>query len=151
MLFSQERTIVDPEYDAAGGRTVSHLVVDAMNVIGSRPDGWWHDRAGAVRGLVRRLGQLAAADEREVTVVVDGRPLADLPEGAHAGVMVLYARRPGRDAADDRIVELLDDVADGAAYEVVTSDRALAERARACGAGVIGARHLLEQLSRFES
>lgn len=130
---------------------MSHLVVDAMNVIGSRPNGWWRDRSGAVRLLVERLQQLAAADEREVTVVVDGRPLADHPEGAYLGVRVLYANRPGPNAADDRIIEILDDAADTTSYKVVTSDRVLAERARARGARVVGARHLLEQLDALES
>jgi hypothetical protein len=27
-----------------------HLVVDAANVVGSRPDGWWRDRAGPLGG-----------------------------------------------------------------------------------------------------
>ena len=31
------------------------LFVDAMNVIGSRPDGWWRDREGAMRRLVSEI------------------------------------------------------------------------------------------------
>ena len=31
------------------------LIVDGMNVIGSRPDGWWRDRPGAMRRLVEKL------------------------------------------------------------------------------------------------
>src|SRR5437660_1240678 len=45
-----------------------------MNVIGSRPDGWWRDRPGAMRALARRLEELAARTGDEVTVVFDGRP-----------------------------------------------------------------------------
>ena len=123
----------------------SRLIVDAMNVIGSRPDGWWRDRDGAVRALVGRLSVLAAAGGGGVTVVADGRPLRDMPEGEHGGVTVLYAW-PGRNAADDRIVELLRNVDDPVAYEVVTSDRALADRVRAIGARVRGARSLLDEL-----
>jgi predicted RNA-binding protein with PIN domain len=82
-----------------------HLVIDAMNVIGSRPNGWWRDRNGAVRTLVDRLARFAAGEHIAVTVVIDGRPLPDIPEGQRDGVEVLYANGRGRNAADDRIVE----------------------------------------------
>jgi len=124
---------------------LSHLIVDAMNVIGARPDGWWRDRDGAVRRLIGRLQGLGAARGGGVTVVVDGRPLADVAEGEHDGLVVLYAW-PGRNAADDRIIELLREVDEPSAYEVVTSDRVLAERVRALGASVRGARSLLAEL-----
>ncbi len=75
-------------------------LVDGMNVIGSRPDGWWRDRDGAARRLLARLQQLAAASDDELTLVLDGRPLADLPEGVPAGVEVVYARRPGAAGAE---------------------------------------------------
>ncbi|MEX0657840.1 MAG: NYN domain-containing protein [Egibacteraceae bacterium] len=122
------------------------LLVDAMNVIGSRPDGWWRDRDGAARRLVDALAQLRAADGDAVTVVLDGRPVPGLAEGDHAGVAVRYARRRGPDAADDRIVELLGDCADPRAWTVVTSDRALRERSEALGAVVVGAGTLLARL-----
>ncbi len=32
------------------------IVVDAANVVGSRPDGWWRNRAGAARRLLVQLG-----------------------------------------------------------------------------------------------
>jgi len=35
------------------------IVVDAANVVGSRPDGWWKDRLGANEALLARLGELA--------------------------------------------------------------------------------------------
>jgi predicted RNA-binding protein with PIN domain len=125
---------------------MAHFVIDGMNVIGSRPDGWWRDRDGAARRLLGRLQGLVAASGDEVTLVLDGRPLADVPEGSHDGVDVRYARRPGRDAGDDRIVELLEQVPDPAAVCVVTSDRALRGRARATGAEVVGAGTLLARL-----
>ena len=74
-------------------------------MIGSRPDGWWRDRAGAARRLVASLQALARSSGDRISVVLDGRPLPDLPEGVHGGVLVAYATRAGRDAADDRIVE----------------------------------------------
>jgi len=74
-----------------------HVVVDGMNVIGSRPDGWWRDRDGAARRLLTKLQRFAAATGGEVTLVLDGRPLPDVVEGRHDGVEVVYARRAGRD------------------------------------------------------
>jgi uncharacterized protein YaiI (UPF0178 family) len=123
------------------------VVVDAMNVIGSRPDGWWRDRDAAVRRLTRGLADLAGQDGIEVTVVVDGRPQPRLPEGRHDGVEVVYARRSGPDAADDRIVELLE--AGHPADEVVTADRGLRERVGALGVAVSGPRQLLERLDEL--
>ena len=52
------------------------LVVDGNNVMGSRPDGWWKDRAGAARRLVAQLGEWPAED---VIVFFDGAPVADMP------------------------------------------------------------------------
>jgi predicted RNA-binding protein with PIN domain len=129
---------------------VARLVIDGMNVIGSRPDGWWRDRDGAVRRLVGRVQGLARTSGEQVTVVLDGRPLDDLPEGPHDGVDVLYARRGGRNAADDRIVELAADDADPTSLEVVTSDRELARRLRELGASVTGAGALLARLDGLD-
>ena len=108
-------------------------VVDASNVIGSRPDGWWRDRAGAAQRLVARLDAFAAETGEPVIVVLDG---GAPPPAQHAEVVV--ASRSSRDAADDEIVALLQDRgADG--VRVVTSDAELARRVRALGADVEGA------------
>lgn len=109
------------------------LVVDAMNVIGSRPDGWWHDREGAVRDLVADVR--AAVDDLAdlVTVVVDGRGIEQAADGY--GVEVLRAGG-GPDAADDRIVELLE--ASDTTATVVTADGRLRDRVTALGARVEG-------------
>jgi uncharacterized protein YaiI (UPF0178 family) len=108
-------------------------VVDASNVIGARPDGWWRDRAGAARRLVAALDGFAARTGDDVTVVLDaGEP----PPSERAEVVV--ARRRGRDAADDEIVELLE-TRGGAGARVVTSDAELARRVRELGAEVEGA------------
>jgi predicted RNA-binding protein with PIN domain len=115
------------------------LIVDGNNVIGSRPDGWWKDREGASRRLVGDLQRRAATTPDRIAVVLDGRPLPGLPEGVHGGVLVAYARRAGRDAADDRIVEEVARDDDPASLVVVTSDRALAARVRELGARVEGA------------
>jgi predicted RNA-binding protein with PIN domain len=113
-------------------------LVDASNVIGSVPDGWWRDREGAARRLIGQLEAFVEDTGDAVTVVLDAGP----PElaGRENGVAVVLASRRGRDAADDEIVRLL------AAHEapdevtVATSDANLAARARALGAGVEGAR-----------
>jgi predicted RNA-binding protein with PIN domain len=126
---------------------VTRVVVDAMNVIGTRPDGWWRDRDGAVRRLVRSLQSLTRRCGDRIAVVVDGRPLADLPEGVHDGVLVAYAARRGRDAADDRIVAEVAADRDPASLTVVTSDRALAERVEALGAHVEPASWLLSRVA----
>jgi predicted RNA-binding protein with PIN domain len=121
------------------------LLVDGNNVIGSVPDGWWRNRPGAVRKLVARLQRLAAVNGEPLHVVFDV-PQPDLPEGEHDGVTVHYATRRGRDAADDRILELLE-AGFTESIEVVTSDRALADAARKLGATVVGAGTLLTRLS----
>jgi nicotinic acid mononucleotide adenylyltransferase/predicted RNA-binding protein with PIN domain len=115
------------------------VIVDGNNVIGSRPDGWWRDREGASRRLVEQLQALARRTGDRIAVVLDGRPLAGLAEGRHDGVLVAYARRGGRNAADDRIVEEVAADADPASLVVVTSDRELAQRVRDLGAAVEGA------------
>jgi predicted RNA-binding protein with PIN domain len=114
---------------------VTRWVVDAMNVIGSRPDGWWKDRRGAMRRLAGQLGELAATGD-EVVVVYDGREFDDPP--AAPGLEVEFAPG-GRDAADHRIAQLVQADRDPGSLRVVTSDRALAARVRAAGADVVGA------------
>jgi hypothetical protein len=115
--------------------TVVRWLVDASNVIGSRPDGWWRDREGAARRLIGEIREWAREDP--VTVVLDAGP--DDLLGEAGGVEVVRAPRPGRDAADDEIVRLLETVYDPAGTTVATSDAALAARARALGAEVEGA------------
>lgn len=107
-----------------------------MNVVGSRPDGWWRDRQRAMRRLVDGLEALRALTGDEVTVVFDA-PLEDPP--ADAGVGLRSARRAGRDAADEEIARLVAEDADPESLTVVTSDGALADRVRAHGARVAGA------------
>ncbi|MEZ0292015.1 MAG: NYN domain-containing protein [Solirubrobacteraceae bacterium] len=109
------------------------LIVDGNNVMGSRPDGWWRDRAGAARRLVAEIGAWAA---EPVLVVFDGR--APDPPPAAEGVEVRYAGG-GRDAADHVIAALVAAAADPRALRVVTSDAGLAGRVREHGAAVLGA------------
>lgn len=108
-----------------------------MNVIGSRPTGWWRDRRGAMSELVEVLAGYAAQSGEDVVVVLDSKPF-ELPEAA-AGIDVRFASAPGPDAADDVIVEIVGADADPAAIVVATSDRRLARRVRMLGAETIGA------------
>ena len=108
-------------------------LVDGMNVIGSRPDGWWRDRQAAMVRLVWLLERWAEAGADEVTVVFEQPPSPPL---ASTLVEVAYAPRPRRDAADDEIVRRLAADSEPGAIRVVTSDRELADRVRAAGATV---------------
>ena len=111
-------------------------LVDASNVIGSRPDGWWRDREGATRRLLDALREFAGEDD-DVVVVLDAGP----PEwaGRSGSFEVAIAPRRGRNAADDEIARRLEEDPDPGSISVVTSDADLASRARARGATVIGA------------
>jgi len=117
------------------------LIVDGANVVGSRPDGWWRDRARAATRLRDALVPLAEAGVPpelpppvEVVLVVEGaaRGVPAVP-----GVGVVAA--PG--SGDDTIVELVAAAADRRRV-VVTADRELRARVGALGAEVYGPRWL---------
>jgi predicted RNA-binding protein with PIN domain len=128
---------------------VDRLVVDGMNVIGSRPTGWWRDRDAAARDLLRRLQGLTATTGEDITLVLDGRPQPELPEGEHGGVQLLYAQRAGANAADERILAFLAGHPEPGSVRVFTSDRALRREAERLGAAVDGASVLLARLDRL--
>jgi uncharacterized protein YaiI (UPF0178 family) len=107
-----------------------------MNVIGSRPTGWWRDRPGAMRELVEELRGFAQRSGEPVTVVLDGKPF-DL-EGDER-VTVQFASRRGTNAADDDIAALVEADEYPSDLSVVTSDADLARRVREAGATVVGA------------
>ncbi|MFZ0248439.1 MAG: hypothetical protein WAL61_00735 [Acidimicrobiales bacterium] len=119
------------------------LVVDAANVIGSRPTGWWRDRAGAARTFV---GQVRAAVEsgriaQPVVVILEGEARAGVPAGEADGVTVLHADGTG----DDALVAVVADASDSD-VTLVTADRELRRRAEALGAEVVGPGWLLDRL-----
>lgn len=116
-----------------------------MNVIGSRPDGWWKDRHAAMVRLTRQLENWAAADGRQVTVVFE-KPPTPLIESAT--VMIAAAPRAGANAADDEIVRLVRADERPQDITVVTSDTALADRVTTAGAASYPAarfRRLIEE------
>lgn len=107
-----------------------------MNVIGTRPDAWWKDRDAAMLRLVDLLERWAASEGEDVVVVFERPPS---PPIRSTVIEVAHAPRPKRDAADDEIVRRLREEPEPGAVLVVTSDRWLADRASAAGAGVVGA------------
>lgn len=117
------------------------MVVDAANVMGSRPDGWWRDRAAAVRRLLDTIVE-AGPHPAEVVFVVEGKARAGVEEGVRDGVRVVHA--PG--SGDDEMVRIVADQTPGRAVTVITADRGLRDRVTALGADVEGPRSYLDRL-----
>ena len=114
-----------------------HRVVDAMNVIGSRPDGWWRDRDGAIERLVERVDRWAEGREERVTVMLEHEPRREL---TGRRVEVAWASAAGRDAADREILARLPGWLAEDEVVLVTSDRDLKAKAAAAGAAVLPSR-----------
>jgi len=129
------------------------LLVDLANVVGSRPDGWWRDRAGAASRLLARLAilpgrRLTGPDGSqltctEVVAVVEGKA-REVP--APEGVQVVRATGSGDDALAGYAARR---AADGTPLLVVTADRGLCARLPA-GAQVTGPGWLLARLDEVD-
>lgn len=120
-------------------------IVDGSNVMGAGADGWWNDPVGAAARLTQVIAEWCRSHHDVVTIVFDGRPEQRLSELAGGNLTVEFARHRGRDATDDRIVEMVEDVvAAEPQLHVVTSDKGLAARlppgVRVEGAGRFRAR-----------
>lgn len=111
-------------------------LIDGMNVIGARPDGWWRDRDQAMLRLVKLLEDWAAYEGEDVTVVFERPPS---PPIRSTVIEIAHAPRPRADAGDDEIIRRLEADPERARVRVVTSDRWLSERVWAAGASVEGA------------
>ena len=122
------------------------VLVDGNNVMGSRPDGWWRNRAGAAERLVAEIAPLARSRGGAWTIVFDG-PAPPGLVSPHEGLAVVHAGHARRDGADDRIVELVGALPDPGAALVYTSDSGLRARVHALGAEVAGARALLDEIA----
>ncbi|WP_091234742.1 NUDIX domain-containing protein [Microbacterium sp. 3J1] len=125
------------------------LVVDSANVVGSVPDGWWKDRAGAASRLAERLDGLSVSAPvlgtggtewfPEIALVVEGQARGiDAPQPGDAGellpaavVSVVAADAAGDDAI---VAEVERRVREGQRVTAVTSDRELQERVARAGA-----------------
>ncbi|OBI13514.1 RNA-binding protein [Mycobacterium sp. E2327] len=104
-----------------------------MNVIGSRPDGWWKDRGAAMATLVERLDRWASAQGEDVTVVFERPPVRAITSSV---IEVAHAPKAAANSADDQIVRLVQAAARPHEIRVVTSDKGLADRVGALGASV---------------
>jgi predicted RNA-binding protein with PIN domain len=102
-------------------------MVDAMNVIGTRPNGWWKNRQAAMVRLVDQLERFAAATGDDITVVFERPPN---PAISSPVLEIASAPRPGPNAADNEIVRRLREDPEPEKIRVVTSDHALADQAR---------------------
>jgi 8-oxo-dGTP diphosphatase len=128
-----------------GGHQVT-IVVDVANVMGSRPDGWWRDRAGAAVRLHAEMARLAASgrailpDEPEppgFVMVLEGAARAAVARIEPGEVSMVQARGSG----DDEIVAVVRELP--GRRVVVTADRELRDRCVAAGAEILGPGWLL--------
>lgn len=122
---------------------VSVLVVDGANVVGSRPDGWWKDRAGAA---VRLHEQLMVADVGfdEVVLVLEGAAKAGVRAGRDAHVLTLHAKGQG----DDTVVAAAKTAGErGDRVAVVTADRLLQARVARWSSTALSPTWLLDRLT----
>jgi predicted RNA-binding protein with PIN domain len=127
-------------------------LVDGNNVIGQRV-GWHRDKPGSRRRLMREAAQLARTRKLRITVVFDGAPDPQFPDGSsYRGVRLFYSRQ-GSDA-DERIIEIVEAERNRKNMVVVTSDGKLASRVRVNGVRVMRSgefRRMLDETARAES
>jgi len=119
--------------------------VDGMNVIGTRPDGWWKDRHAAMVRLVDMLERWAAENGDDVTVVFEQAPRPPIRSSL---IEVTHAPRPKANSGDFEIVRRVGEEDDVRNVRVVTSDHWLTEQARAAGASVYGSAAFRLELER---
>jgi predicted RNA-binding protein with PIN domain len=120
----------------------STLVVDGANVVGSRPDGWWKDRAGAARRLHEAL-LVGDTPYDEIVLVLEGAAKGGVAAGRDGHVRTVHAARDG----DSEIVAQAARAAEaGRRVTVVTADRFLRARVEGVGALALGPSWLLDQL-----
>lgn len=124
-------------------------LIDGNNVMAQRP-GWHRDKRAARRRLLDEAAAFAARRRAKVSVVFDGAPEEFFRDGAtYKGVRLFYAERGSN--ADERIKQLVEASRERRTLVVVTSDRALADYVRRCGAQTLRSGHFrarLEEVAR---
>lgn len=108
-------------------------IIDGNNVMGAAGDGWWNDPPAAAGRLAQQValwcrGREDARPRDLTTLVFDGPAVPAVSELAGGTLSIEFAPEPKRDAADDRIVALVEDLFAGSAITVVTSDKGLVAR-----------------------
>jgi predicted RNA-binding protein with PIN domain len=138
----EDRSAKPPSLRSEG---YERVIVDGLNALGSRPDGWWRDRPRAMGRLVARLAALAAEEPGlAVEVVFDGRPHDGVLEQASASVEIAFAGA-GANAADREIAARVRAAKHPAQVLVVSSDRRLAASVKAAGGVCVGAGGFVRQ------
>jgi hypothetical protein len=118
------------------------LVVDAANVVGSRPDGWWKDRASAARRLHEALLTADVAYDR-VVMVLEGQAKGGVKAGRDGDVLTVHAPKDGDTAIIDQVRRAVDA---GDQVTAITADRVLAARLEGIGARSMSPSWLLDLL-----
>jgi len=119
------------------------LIVDGANVVGSRPNGWWRDRAGAAERLHQALAESDLGYD-VVLLVLEGAAKRGVPDVETGAIQTVHA--PG--SGDDTIVDQVRARSmAGDEVVVVTADRALRERVAAAGGSHVGPSWLLIRTS----
>ncbi len=146
------------------------VVVDAANVVGSTPDGWWNDRVAAAQRLLDAVSDLAARGLDVVPRGLDLNERATPSQEADAGILPEVAGRTrawphwtvvlegearaagdppnvqverAAGSGDDAVVEAARHASTaGRHVTVVTADRELRQRVEALGARTLGPRTL---------
>lgn len=119
------------------------LIVDGANVVGSRPNGWWRDRAGAAERLHRAIAEADLGFDLLV-LVLEGQARRGAPAGQEGAVLTVHASGTG----DDTVVEQVHNRrTEGEEVVVVTADRALRDRVAAAGGSSVGPSWLLGRTS----
>lgn len=118
------------------------LVVDGANVVGSRPDGWWKDRAGAARRLHEHL-VVADTPYDVIVLVLEGKAKGGVRAGSDGHLRTVHARGSGDDAI---VTETRTAAGAGHRVTVVTADRALQARVEHVGAVALSPSWLLAEI-----
>lgn len=124
-------------------------LVDGNNVMAQRV-GWHKNPSAARRKLLDDLARFAQHARVRMMVVFDGAPEDHFPDGAsYRGVRVFYAERGSN--ADERIKQMVEASRERRTLLVVTSDKALADYVRRCGAQIIRAGDFRRRLGEAEA